>query len=405
MSISRAAAPLRLIFWGVLLLAIDLSVGGFDILNDFAGALMVLIGVAKLSAFEVDRRYRTGMLFVLACSALVSSAAFAGLFKINASTVPYVFEILGLASLVATVVFCTSMHHLAKVNSLHQSSASWLTTRLLVILFDVIPSGLFYVVGLCSVIGNISLIPNGYLGLTLLALLLLGLVSLIHFLVSTSRMVSETGQKITTVKGVLVVLGIAAIPPIIGVSYLAAAVLTPQTRMQAERLALENIESHTYGHILRGKLALVRAERRLASEPGANEPELDEAPFIEIMKELGDTMFEFEGKQVAWDIIAPEELKPDDKGKTIVLFPDLKISEVGKPLTPLVVHVFSTQNESEEVCLYIVFAEKPKPAIDFLTVKYVDLKKLLDSQTPADAADWYESFSGTAEMQNIFDLL
>ena len=68
--------PFRLIFWGVLVCVVDWDAGGFDILNDFIGMLMILWGVAALSLVTVSKRYRRGMALVVVMTALSTVLSF-----------------------------------------------------------------------------------------------------------------------------------------------------------------------------------------------------------------------------------------------------------------------------------------------------------------------------------------
>ena len=70
--VREAVAPLRFVFWGGLLLILDFTITqttngqGFrcDILDDTVGALLIAVGVFRLSAAPVDERYAKVMRFV-----------------------------------------------------------------------------------------------------------------------------------------------------------------------------------------------------------------------------------------------------------------------------------------------------------------------------------------------------
>ena len=142
MSITRAVTPLRMVFWGGILCVFDLtfssttSVGGqprsgfrFDLLNDFAGMLLITVGVFRLSEFAVDAAFRSAMRFVFVCCVLNCPVAFMEHFVFpSPAPLSGLLHLLGLASLGATVVFCSSMHRLSVAFALHQSASSWLTT-------------------------------------------------------------------------------------------------------------------------------------------------------------------------------------------------------------------------------------------------------------------------------------
>ena len=402
-SIGTAAGPaLRMIFWGVLICVIDISWGGFDLLHDFFGSLLVCWGVAKLAAISVGGQYRSGMVFVLACAVLNCVESFIGVFKIESQILSWFSLLLGLATLIAIIVFCTSMYRLASVNELNRSASSWLTTRLLAIIFWVIPLGLFQLVatGWLVVNGQPISIDLGLPGLLLFVLLL---VPLIHFLVSTSRLLGELSQPIMTLRGVLLSVGAVAIIPIVCGYYLISAALTPPTRLQLEKRAFDGVSQRFYTAHQKSELA--RLKQELRDSKGLESKATSESkgrPIEEIISNLGETMLEFDGEKIAWDTITPSEFKPGDINKTIVMFPDLNFSDIERPTTPLLVHVFSTQEDPEKVGVYLVFA---KARGVHLMVDKQDFENLLTCQTPAEAADWYASFEGIVVEENIYDFL
>ena len=203
MFITQAVTPLRMIFWGGLLCVFDFTVSSttsingqspsgfrFDFLNDFVGMLLITVGISKLSAFAMDSSFRSSMRFVFACCVLNCVEAFIGHFVFQR---PVIFDILsnvlGLASLCAIVMFCTSMHRLSSDFALHRSADSWLTTRILVVILWVIPLGLLYVVGLGALLTGQSF--HWDIGVAIIPVLLVFVVPLIHLFISTSRMRRE----------------------------------------------------------------------------------------------------------------------------------------------------------------------------------------------------------------------
>lgn len=133
------------------------------------------------------------MRFVFICAVLNCVKAFLGHFVFRS---PVIFDVLinllGLASICATVLFCTSMYRLSSAFALYRSAISWLTTRLLVIILWVIPLGLLYVWGLVALFTGQSFRWN--IGLAILPVLVVFIVPLIHLLISTSRMRHEVGR-------------------------------------------------------------------------------------------------------------------------------------------------------------------------------------------------------------------
>ena len=98
-------------------------------------------------------------------------------------------NLLGLVTLCATVMFCTSMNKLAMAYSLDQSASSWLMTRLLVIIFWVIPLGILYLIGTGNLLMGTP--SNLNIGFLVIPLLIAMLIPLVHLFISTSRMRRE----------------------------------------------------------------------------------------------------------------------------------------------------------------------------------------------------------------------
>ncbi|MDA1056038.1 MAG: hypothetical protein O3C40_37125 [Planctomycetota bacterium] len=203
MSIRQAVTPLRMIFWGGLLCVFDFSVSSttsingqvasgyrFDFLNDFVGTLLITLGVSQLSGFAIDSSFRSSMRFIFICSVLNCIEAFMGHFVFRSPVaLDIMSNLLGLATLCATVMFCTSMNKLSSAFSLHQSADSWLTTRLLVIILWVIPLGLLYLLGLGALVTGQSF--HWDIGVFIIPAFVVLIIPLVHLFVSTSRMRSE----------------------------------------------------------------------------------------------------------------------------------------------------------------------------------------------------------------------
>ena len=199
----QTVLPLRLIFWGGILCVFDITfsetvshngriVSGFrfDILNDFAGMLLITVGALKLSRFNIDISYRRSMQFVMACCILNCVTALLWHFVFQPLDFYSIgLNLLGLATLGSTVLFCTAMYRLSNEFSLNRSAKSWITTRILVLLLWVIPLGLVHIAGLAAFIFGQSFHLD--LGVFGIPLLLPMVIPLVHLFVSTTRMQRE----------------------------------------------------------------------------------------------------------------------------------------------------------------------------------------------------------------------
>lgn len=191
-------APLRAIFWGALFCLFDFTIsetsGGdgwrFDFINDFAGMLMIAWAVFRLSAVEVDERYRIALGFVkivAVCGCVVA------LHRHLIYDVPPLISVLeglyGFLSMAATVVFCVAMQWLSRHGGLARSEQSWRFTTLLFIVIYLLPLGLFHLASLAAVLTGESFhLDLGPAGLLVLPVFF---IPLVHFFISTSRMRDE----------------------------------------------------------------------------------------------------------------------------------------------------------------------------------------------------------------------
>ena len=187
-----------MIFWGGLLCIFDITFSqttngqGFkcDILDDTLGAILITVGVFKLSAIAVPGRYATVMGFVRIVSVLaVLNTIRAHFIMPLPPMVHVVLNLFGLVTLSAIVAFCVAMRWFCEEASLSGAARSWNVTTWLFVLIYLFPLGLLYLVtGVALASGqsfNINLGPAGLLLLPVFA------VPVVHLFVSTSRMKRE----------------------------------------------------------------------------------------------------------------------------------------------------------------------------------------------------------------------
>ena len=196
--IKSVILPLRLIFWGGLIVVIDLTysqtVNGvgwrFDFVNDAVGMLMIVWGTSRLGKIRVDDRYRTAMRFVTISAVLSLLDAIHGHFIYDTPpAVAFFFSVVGVAAMIATVVFCVAMRWLSETVGLQRSARSWKITTLLFVIVYLIPLGLLACAAAVAIaMGSPFNIQLGPVGLLLVPVFC---VPLIHFFVSTSRMKAD----------------------------------------------------------------------------------------------------------------------------------------------------------------------------------------------------------------------
>jgi len=193
--IPSIVTPLRFIFWGGLICIFDLNFAStsngegfrFDLLNDFVGMLMITWGVFRLASLQVDDRYRSAMLFVQIVAVLSCiEALHAHVIYDTPLLIAVATTLLGIAALIATVLFCVAMQWLSDAAGLQRAAASWQVTTILFVAIYLIPLGLFYSAALLAMItGNSFQIDLGPAGLLLLPVFC---IPLVHLFISTSRM-------------------------------------------------------------------------------------------------------------------------------------------------------------------------------------------------------------------------
>jgi hypothetical protein len=194
-SVRRAITPLRMIFWGGLLCIFDITFTqttngrGFkcDILDDTLGAILITVGVFKLSAIAVHGRYSTVMRFVQVVSVLAVLNTICAHFIMPLPPIVHVvLNLFALVTLLAIVAFCIAMRWFCMEGGLSAAAQSWNVTTWLFVLIYLFPLGLLYLVtAVAMALGqsfNINLGPAGLL------LLPVFVVPVVHLFVSTSRM-------------------------------------------------------------------------------------------------------------------------------------------------------------------------------------------------------------------------
>ena len=195
--IQRCVSPLRLIFWGSIICVVDLSIDGFDIANDVIGIVMITCGVFSLSNLRVNDRYAAAMTYVKIIAVISIFTTLLNQFHYN--DMPNFFsvllQLLGLAKMIAIVVFCVAMGWLCKAASLEKSQQSWKVTTTLFTAIYLIPLGLLHIVGIAAGITgksfNYNLRPDAISIFFIIVIFLIFFIPLIHLFVSTSRMKTE----------------------------------------------------------------------------------------------------------------------------------------------------------------------------------------------------------------------
>ena len=186
MRIADAVGPLRMVFWGGIICVFDLKINNFDLFHDSVGMLLIAIGVFKLSAYSDEDRFPSYMTF---CKIVALCCCIEALPIQWPSELSFAFMLLGLAAMIATVLFCISMRQLCGEHQLDSAESSWRTTTTLFTVIYLIPLGLFYIAAFFAILTGSSFHINlGPFGLILIPVFFW---PFIHLFISTSRMKSE----------------------------------------------------------------------------------------------------------------------------------------------------------------------------------------------------------------------
>ena len=199
--IKSVISPLRLIFWGALIVLVDLTYGKtvngvgwrFDFLNDAVGMLLIVKGTFRLAKIRVNDSYRTAMRFVTITAVLSLLDAIHSHFIYDTPpAVALLASLVGIASMIAMVVFCVAMRWLSEAAGLARAARSWKTTTLLMVIVYLIPIGVLSCAAAIAIATgspfNIQLGPAGLLLVPVFC------VPLIHFFVSTARMKTDAAS-------------------------------------------------------------------------------------------------------------------------------------------------------------------------------------------------------------------
>lgn len=190
--------PLRLIFWGGLICVLDLKITQvingegwqFDFLNDFVGMLLITWSLFQLARFQVDLWYQKVMSFLkVVCVLGCFETLHAHLIYHHPPPLAFALTLLGMANLIAGLVFCMAMQRLSEAAELPGAVQSWRTTAKFYAVICLIPIGLFQCLSVvCVVTGQKFHIDLGPAGLIIIPLILF---PLIHMFISVSRMRNE----------------------------------------------------------------------------------------------------------------------------------------------------------------------------------------------------------------------
>jgi len=186
-SVLKTIFPLKLVFWGAVLIFIDFNLFFFDVFNDTIGWIILASGIVKLLFVSTLKKFENGMIYVSLVLLLSVGIHFLSLISPELIIVynSYLIYVSAL-QVVAIITFCHSMHIFCNEYELNEMGAHWKNTILLFTLFLIIPEAVNSLI--------IQYTHPDFVQSTLLLIILiiinmvLGLIPFVHVLLATNKM-------------------------------------------------------------------------------------------------------------------------------------------------------------------------------------------------------------------------
>ena len=195
-----ARQALGRVFWGALICVFDFHFSSttngsgfrFDVINDVIGTVLIVWGIGQLAPLVNSPKYTRIMRFCYVIAVIAVFDALSGHIIIPwPPPLRMVFIVFNFVSLVAIYCFCGAMRQFCLAGLLLEPAESWKFSRLLFLIFNLIPGGLLASLSLLAATsGN-----NAHLNIGPIAMVLAitAFVSLIHFLISIWRTRRDLG--------------------------------------------------------------------------------------------------------------------------------------------------------------------------------------------------------------------
>jgi len=201
MDTKQIVKALRQMFWGGIIIILDVNFGGFDIVVDALGVLLIVLGVYSLARQEGGAIFQRKMRIVKPLVLVFMYVSFVELLPLP-QVARHWLGIVFVPWLVAIYLFCTAMRAFCEHHTLSRSSKSWNMTSVLVLFIYVIPLSIAYIgvwVGgtFLQGQGEFSFNANAAEYPQILIFLIVGVAPLIHLFISTSRIKREVAKRST----------------------------------------------------------------------------------------------------------------------------------------------------------------------------------------------------------------
>ena len=126
-ALAGAVDPLRSVYWGALVVLVDITFFGFDVLVDFIGWLIVLGGAIGLFRLPMGWRFRQRMLFTALVSILflLRGALPGSAVARHADWIPQVIGAVLVLGSIALGVICLAMARASRAGACGRAAEAW----------------------------------------------------------------------------------------------------------------------------------------------------------------------------------------------------------------------------------------------------------------------------------------
>jgi hypothetical protein len=200
--IIHTAPPLRRIFWGALLVLLDVTYTwtsngeGFrvDFLSDTVGLVLIIAAVTRLGDIRMGSSYVSRMRFIRWVSILLLLESLMQHFIFDTPwLLTFLSSVLGIATIVAVLWFCACMRDVCREAMLAEAARIWHRTLVLFLVVYGIPWGLLLIAALIAMVTgrpfHFDLGPAG--GLLFVAVFVVPLLSFFSATATMARSAEE----------------------------------------------------------------------------------------------------------------------------------------------------------------------------------------------------------------------
>lgn len=190
--VEKLVTALRLIFWGLIIVLIDINVQSFDLVNDIVGILVIASAIKLLTALHQNGAYRRVMRFARMVAFLACfDSLYNQFFEDAVASITVASAALELVTAFAIVMFCHAMRWLSREHGLWRAAMSWHKTAKLATWLYLVTTGAFLTCG--SLFRMLDHSDNTQITSFILftVFFVMMVAPFVHFMISLTRMKRE----------------------------------------------------------------------------------------------------------------------------------------------------------------------------------------------------------------------